>query len=593
LAALFVLLLLGVLAVGAGAAGAEPASSAGRPGGPLQGTPTATSTGTPIATPACGVPPAWQAGPTFTPRRSFFQGAAADDGKFYVAGGQFQAGQTVYDLVDRFDPATNTWESPPPSPLPVAVGQAAVAATDRRLFVAGGCTVCAGAGYTITSTFQILDLDTGRWSFGPPLLASVQNAAGAALPGRFYVMGGDDNVTSQRTTYVYSMTTNTWFTDTIMPDLNGRTATSAATADGKIYVFGGASLSGGTYTAIDTLLEFNPLTDGWRTLASTGSGPYAYLARVSPYGPNRLLVTGGRHDTTRVPTDTTYLYNIAANTFITGPPMLVTHAGHAQGQLPDGRVVVYGGGSTGGSVTALTELLDPIPPCATATATATSTPPPSPTATPCSVGFTDVDQNNPFYANIRCLACRQIVSGYADGTFRWGADVTRGQLAKIIAGAANLQTGIPSTQQTFEDVPNANTFWLFIERLSEAGAISGYACGGPGEPCGLGNRPYFRWGANATRGQISKITAVTAGWNGPIPSTRQTFSDVPSANPFWLWIEELAARNIISGYGCGGPGEPCDPPQRPYFRWGANATRGQMSKIAANTFYPNCQTPGR
>ena len=25
--------------------------------------------------------------------------------------------------------------------------------------------------------------------------------------------------------------------------------------------------------------------------------------------------------------------------------------------------------------------------------------------------------------------------------------------------------------------------------------------------------------------------------------------------------------------------------------WGANATRGQMSKIAANTFFPACQTP--
>jgi hypothetical protein len=132
---------------------------------------------------------------------------------------------------------------------------------------------------------------------------------------------------------------------------------------------------------------------------------------------------------------------------------------------------------------------------------------------------------------------------------------------------------------------------VFIERLSGVGAISGYNCGGPGEPCDGQNRPYFRWGNPATRGQISKITALTAGWNGPIPSGQQTFTDVPSSNPFWTWIEELAGRGIISGYNCGGPGEPCDGQNRPYFRWGNNATRGQMSKIAAESFFPNCQTP--
>ena len=123
------------------------------------------------------------------------------------------------------------------------------------------------------------------------------------------------------------------------------------------------------------------------------------------------------------------------------------------------------------------------------------------TATPCTISFTDVDQSNPFYAFIRCQACRGIVAGYNCGGagepcdpqqrpyFRWGADVTRGQLSKIISGAANFQDPIPSTQQTFEDVPPTQPFWLWIERLYLHGAISGYPCGGPGEPCGPGNRP--------------------------------------------------------------------------------------------------------
>jgi hypothetical protein len=205
-----------------------------------------------------------------------------------------------------------------------------------------------------------------------------------------------------------------------------------------------------------------------------------------------------------------------------------------------------------------------------------------------------VDPNNPFYAFIRCLACRQIVSGYSDGTFRWGNVVTRGQLSKIISSAAGFTDPIPSTQQTFEDVPNTNPFWLWIERLAAHGAISGYTCGAAGEPCHPpANRPFFRWAALATRGQIARIIGVAAAFTDPIPSTQRTFADVPSSNAFWLWIEQLAGRNIISGYQCGGPGEPCDGQNRPYFRWGANTTRGQLAKIAANTFYPACQTPGR
>src|SRR5689334_6526329 len=76
-----------------------------------------------------------------------------------------------------------------------------------------------------------------------------------------------------------------------------------------------------------------------------------------------------------------------------------------------------------------------------------------------------------------------------------------------------------------------------------------------GEPCDPQQRPYFRWGNAATRGQISKIAAVAAHFGEPVPTTQQTFADVPPTNVFWAFIERLAARRIISGYGCGGPGE--------------------------------------
>ena len=83
------------------------------------------------------------------------------------------------------------------------------------------------------------------------------------------------------------------------------------------------------------------------------------------------------------------------------------------------------------------------------------------------------------------------------------------------------------------------------------------------------------------------------GADQPTAPLVQQFEDVPDSNPFAAFVNNLYIDNVISGYGCGGPGEPCDPQNRPYFRWGANATRGQISKIAAGSFYPNCQVPAR
>jgi hypothetical protein len=106
------------------------------------------------------------------------------------------------------------------------------------------------------------------------------------------------------------------------------------------------------------------------------------------------------------------------------------------------------------------------------------------------------------------------------------------------------------------------------------------------------DRPYFRPNNNVTRGQLSKITSGAAGWSET--PTGQTFEDVPPSQTFYLYVERMAVRGIIQGYPCGGPFAPCvGPANRPYFRPNNNATRGQMAKIAAEAFFPNCQTPAR
>lgn len=199
--------------------------------------------------------------------------------------------------------------------------------------------------------------------------------------------------------------------------------------------------------------------------------------------------------------------------------------------------------------------------------------------------FTDVMPGSTFYPFIRCLWCRGIINGYDDGSFRPNNALTRGQLAKIVSNAAGFSE--PPGAQIFEDVVPGSTFYDFVQRLAGRGHIQGYPCGGPNEPCGAGNLPYFRPNGNASRGQISKIVSEAAGLTGR--PNRQMFEDVPPGSTFYDFIQRLAELGVMSGYPCGGASEPCGPGNLPYFRPGNNATRGQTAKIVSNTFFPECE----
>ncbi|MEO8289063.1 MAG: M14 family zinc carboxypeptidase [Chloroflexota bacterium] len=240
-----------------------------------------------------------------------------------------------------------------------------------------------------------------------------------------------------------------------------------------------------------------------------------------------------------------------------------------------------------------------IPVTCTPTPMQTGTPSSTPSVTPtaCLIQFQDVVQGSTFYPYVRCLACLGIINGYPcgglgepcgstnDPYFRPNNNVTRGQIAKIVSNSAGFTD--PAGAQIYEDVQPGSTFYDFVQRLSSRGYMNGYPCGSVGEPCGSGNLPYFRPNNNATRGQITKIVSNAAGFTDPPGS--QLFEDVPPGSTFYDFVQRLGTRNIMSGYPCGGMGEPCGSGNLPYFRPGANATRGQTSKIVSNTFYASCQ----
>ena len=141
----------------------------------------------------------------------------------------------------------------------------------------------------------------------------------------------------------------------------------------------------------------------------------------------------------------------------------------------------------------------------------------------------------------------------------------------------------------FQDVPVGATFQVYISRLASRGYISGYPCGGPGEPCQPGNLPYFRPNTNATRGQITKIDSNAAGYNdAPI---RPAVRGRTVGSTFYTYTYRLVTRSIMSGYPCGGLGEPCQPGNLPYFRPNNNATGARHPRSCPTPSSPTARPP--
>ncbi len=197
----------------------------------------------------------------------------------------------------------------------------------------------------------------------------------------------------------------------------------------------------------------------------------------------------------------------------------------------------------------------------------------------CGSGFLDVCGSDYFFTPVSYLACRGIISGYADGTFRPYNATTRAQMVKIVVGAFAVPAYTPPTP-TFSDVPPTHPFYAYIEAAVHAGIVSGYADG------------TFRPGADVTRAQLAKIIVGATGWPLVTPP-EATFADVPLGDSFAPFVETAVCRGLVSGYTCGGPGEPCDPGNHPYFRPFNSATRGQIAKITYNALQapPACATP--
>jgi hypothetical protein len=190
--------------------------------------------------------------------------------------------------------------------------------------------------------------------------------------------------------------------------------------------------------------------------------------------------------------------------------------------------------------------------------------------------FDDVAKSSQFWRFIEGLVAAGVTSGCNTSPpprYCPAADVTRDQMAKFLCKAAG-KTWLDATTPSFTDVPESNPFYGWIERMADAGSWGGNP---PTSGCQTGPPRLYCPGDGVTRDQMAKFLCKARGKTWFAKGT-PTFSDVPTGNLFYGWIERLADAGSWGGTaptsGCGG-GKYCP---------GETVNRAQMAKFLVLAF---------
>ena len=127
----------------------------------------------------------WVVGFSPPPGPRWYAGCAELDGKIYVIGGY--DGTTELSRVDRFDPASNTWDTVAPLPWPRSA--LAGCTFEGRAYAIGGFSTTLGTYRRAVARFSP-DSGVGQWVVVESLVTRRASPAAAVASGRMCAVGG-------------------------------------------------------------------------------------------------------------------------------------------------------------------------------------------------------------------------------------------------------------------------------------------------------------------------------------------------------------------------------------------------------------------
>jgi N-acetylneuraminic acid mutarotase len=250
---------------------------------------------------------------------------AALNGKIYAIGGYDSARRST-NIVEVYDPTTDTWASARPIPRPLNHNSAAVAAGklysfggssrrafvydevsnswslvapmrflhnntpavgvfNNKIYVAGGT----GSSNKKQRAVEVYDPVANIWRKLRPMRVGRNHCGGAFIDGKFYVVGGRRTVRAMRVNEVYDPQTNRWTRRPPLP--TARAGIAVAAVNGELFVFGGETFdSAGSGDLHGEVEVFSPTTNSWRRLSSMPAARHGIWASVIG---NQIFLPGG------------------------------------------------------------------------------------------------------------------------------------------------------------------------------------------------------------------------------------------------------------------------------------------------------------
>ncbi len=259
---------------------------------------------------------------------------AVVNGKIYVPGG-LTSDRRVSELVEVYDPATDSWSEI--APLPQRLHHTGMAAVRGTLYVIGGYTDFA---FSESDRVYAYDATEDEWRERSPLPRPRGGHIAVEFDGRIYVFGGTSSRVATADALVYDPGTDTW--EALPPMPTAREHLAAARLDSLIYVVGGrARLAGQGLVNTDVLEAYSPAGDRWYELPPmpTARGGLAAAALQE-----RLFVFGGE-----IPAvfDQNEAYDPSSGTWQQMTAMPSPRHGMGAATLGD-TIFVIGGGSIAG-----------------------------------------------------------------------------------------------------------------------------------------------------------------------------------------------------------------------------------------------------
>lgn len=170
-------------------------------------------------------------------------------------------GATVVDLVERYDPQTDSWDTP--APLPEAMHHTNAAAIDDRIYVAGFLQTLQ---FTANARMFIYDTAADAWTEGTEIPPGREaGSAGVAVSrGRMFVFGGLQGSQPVATAQYFDPDTESW---TPIADLPGaRDHLVGTSIDDRVFAVGGRG--GGIGSHVTDVLVYDEDADAWDLVQS-------------------------------------------------------------------------------------------------------------------------------------------------------------------------------------------------------------------------------------------------------------------------------------------------------------------------------------